>query len=55
MSLGTSILSVLLDLVAHDFKTARGLGAEGGELSKGSVGVDFSHSQLLQLGCDSMV
>ena len=55
MSLGTSILLVLLDSVAHDFKTARGLGAEGGELSKGSIGVDFSHSQLLQLGCDSVV
>ena len=44
-----------MDLVAHDFKMACSLGAEGGELSKGSVGVDFSHSQLLQLGCDSVV
>ena len=54
-SLGTSVLSILLDLVAHDFKAARSLGAERGKLSKGSIGVDFSHSQLLQLGCDSVV
>ena len=54
-SLGTSVLSILLDSVAHDFKAARGLGAERGKLSKGSIGVDFSHSQLLQLGCDSVV
>ena len=55
MSLGTSVLLILLDLVAHDFKAARSLGAERGKLSKGSIGVDFSHSQLLQLGCDSVV
>ena len=55
MSLGTSILLILLDSVAHDFKVACGLGAERGKLSKGSIGVDFSHSQLLQLGCDSVV
>ena len=54
-SLGTSVLSVLLDSVAHNFKAARGLGAERGKLSEGSIGVDFSHSQLLQLGCDSVV
>ena len=41
--------------MAHDFKAARGLGAEGGKLSECSIGVDFSHSQLLQLGCDPMV
>ena len=41
--------------MAHDFKAACGLGAERGKLSKGSIGVDFSHSQLLQLGCDSVV
>ena len=55
MSLGTSILLILLDLVAYDFKAAHSLGAERGKLSKGSIGVDFSHSQLLQLGCDSVV
>ena len=54
-SLGTSVLSVLLDSVVHDFKAARSLGAERGKLSKGSIGVDFSYSQLLQLGCDSVV
>ena len=41
--------------MAHDFKAARSLGAERGKLSKGSIGVDFSHSQLLQLGHDSVV
>ena len=54
-SLGTSVLSVLLDSVAHNFKAARGLGTERGKLSEGSIGVDFSHSQLLQLGRDSVV
>ena len=55
MSLDTSVLLILLDSVAHDFKVACGLGAEGGKLSEGSIGVDFSHGQLLQLGCDSVV
>ena len=55
MSLGTSILLIFLDLVAHDFKVAHGLGAERGKLSEGSIGVDFSHSQLLQLDCDLVV
>lgn len=46
--LGIRELAVLLDPVGHHFKTARGLGAEGSELSKGIIGIDFSHSQLLQ-------
>ena len=54
-SLGTSVLLIFLDSVAHDFKAACSLGAERGKLSKGSIGVDFSYSQLLQLGCDSVV
>ena len=54
-SLGTSVLSVLLDSVAHNFKVARSLGTERGKLSEGSIGVDFSHSQLLQLGHDLVV
>ena len=54
-SLGTGILLILLDSVAHDFKAACGLGAEGGKLSEGSIGVDFSHGQLLHLGCDLVV
>ena len=54
-SLGTSVMLILLDLVAHDFKVACSLGAERGKLSKGSIRVDFSYSQLLQLGCDSIV
>ena len=41
--------------MAHNFKAACSLGAERGKLSEGSIGVDFSHSQLLQLGCDSVV
>ena len=55
MSLGTSVLLILLDSVAHDFKAAHSLGAEGGKLSEYSIGVDFSHGQLLQLGCDLVV
>ena len=55
MSLGTSVLLILLDSVAHNFKAACSLGAEGGKLSEYSIGVDFSHGQLLQLGCDSVV
>ena len=47
MVLGTSILSVLLDLVAYNFKMAYSLGAEEGKLSEGSIRVDFSYSQLL--------
>ena len=41
--------------MAHDFKAAHSLGAERGKLPKESIGVDFSHSQLLQLGCDLVV
>ena len=41
--------------MAHDFKAAHSLGAERGKLSKESIGVDFSHSQLLQLGHDLVV
>ena len=55
MSLGISVLLVLLDSVAHDFKAACGLGAERGKLSEGSIGVDFSHGQLLQLGGELMI
>ena len=46
-SLGTGVLLVLLDLVAHDFKMACSLGTERGELLEGSIRVDFSHGQLL--------
>ena len=55
MSLGTSVLLILMDLVVHDFKVACSLGAERGKLSEGSIKVDFSHSQLLQLGYDLVV
>ena len=47
MVLGTSILSVLLDLVAYNFKAAHSLEVEGGKLSEESIRVDFSYSQLL--------
>ena len=46
---------VLLDLIAYDFKIAHGLEAERGKLSEGSIRVDFSYSQLLQLDSESVV
>ena len=47
VALGTSILSVLLDLVAYNFKIAYSLRAERSKLSEESIRVDFSYSQLL--------
>ena len=45
----------LLDSVIHDFKAAHSLGIERSELSEDTSRVDFRDSQLLELGCDSVV
>ena len=55
MSLGAGVLLILLDVVIHDLKMTRSLGAEGGELLESTIRVDFRHGQFLQFGRDLVV